>query len=236
MRGARRVFQPSMLDKLGTSNSGGRWRSGQRPQGPRFMENNRVPLKIIRALLQPQKTAWLEPRKKYYFAYGAGPISRLSGSPNRFACAYPNRTPASDRHRAGFVDRNPMVVNPIQSNLTMNELRFWVGTYHSSEYSCCRCCDMAIAGGTHNMTSAERRKEHKGRTNCTKILREVYEKLRYLKTCALCDRTTNNTKWGVPLCKRTCEEDWKVRPVRGTSFKLLLEEERNAWRERHRSF
>lgn len=86
-----------------------------------------------------------------------------------------------------------------------NDLRFW-SIYPPSGYSVCRCC--SIIRWSH-----EERVAHKLTHPCTKKLVMAYKLLRLDGLCVVCDRSTTNAKYGVPLCKAHVEDferksDW----------------------------
>lgn len=101
---------------------------------------------------------------------------------------------------AGFPSVDPSIVS--RGNLPNDEYRYYVGKM-SEQYlfATCRFCE-AVIGGPVN------RKNHET-GYCKENLLIIYRLLREKGNCVVCDKKTNYSKWGIPLCTIPCENEWR---------------------------
>ena len=93
-------------------------------------------------------------------------------------------------------------------NLEDWEYRFWVGMKHQqATYSLCKCCRTVV----HGKNDRADHKKHWGETedSCMKRLQEAYKLIKKEGNCVCCKKKTYEEKWGLPLCSRVCQAEWK---------------------------
>lgn len=113
-----------------------------------------------------------------------------------------------------YTEKQYLVLDDPRLEFDNAEYRFWgvdvVNNYPSVVV--CRCC------GSSSFAKSFRDK-HNEDTGCFKKLIEAYRLLLLDMRCVMCDKQTNNTEWGVPLCKngecidQWCHEDYSPRAL-----------------------
>lgn len=83
--------------------------------------------------------------------------------------------------------------------LDLNEYRFWRA--HEGKGRCRACMDV--------VATTKERIEHQKTKGCTRTLVEAYKLLLRDRMCVVCDRKTEHTKWGVPMCSNACLFRWQ---------------------------
>jgi hypothetical protein len=121
------------------------------------------------------------------------------------------RLPQKPEHVTGYTSvgtamaaRTPMHQWKEGNNLPQGEYRFWEGSHWlESDYARCRACGSIVREGV------EARKRHMEKEGCTTLLVRAYAQMLKDRACAVCDKHTKQSMWGVPLCSKDCVERWK---------------------------
>lgn len=97
----------------------------------------------------------------------------------------------------------PEPTAPVDNDLC----RFWkIEIFHWEKKECktyeCRNC------GTYAY-SPEECKEHISKSGCAKQLVKAYKLLLRDHKCVMCDVLTTHERWGVPVCRGSCERHWQ---------------------------
>lgn len=97
------------------------------------------------------------------------------------------------------------VINNRWGNLLNDDFRYWVGASDSgNKYSRCRLCGLVCLG-------EEERNVHRDRSTCRQDMVRVLNILRVKNRCVTCEKQTQGTRWGVPLCSDyACEHQFRV--------------------------
>lgn len=87
--------------------------------------------------------------------------------------------------------------------LTYGDFRYWSGYNNAASmaYSACRKCGEVCL-------TAEGRKEHL-KKGCGPVLTKAFQALGRDKMCVVCDLKTPKRIWGIPVCCKDCEYEWK---------------------------
>lgn len=93
-------------------------------------------------------------------------------------------------------------------NLPEDDYRFWEGIEYggATQRATCKWCQVT------RLNKAERQLHFKKESNCSHLLRAVYEYARSTKPmyCVVCAKPTAYQRWGLPICNsEKCIRDWK---------------------------
>lgn len=170
------------------------------------------------ARLQKNKPKWEEPKKPIYTSgFGrVGPSRPLWDRKTGETTWWEN----GKQYRFNFTTQKPELIEskepPQIGNLDNGEYFKWIGREHKSmTFATCRACGFVAM-------SKDQRRDH---GECGKLLTEAYRLLRKDKKpdggyiCVVCDSSTPNLSWGVPVCF-TCKDTWRF--GRGGMGRLTL--------------
>jgi hypothetical protein len=88
--------------------------------------------------------------------------------------------------------------------LTYGDFRYWSGYNNAASlaYSACRKCGEVCL-------TAETRREHLKLMGCGSVLTRAFQALGRDKKCVVCDLISPKRLWGIPICCKDCEYEWK---------------------------
>lgn len=100
--------------------------------------------------------------------------------------------------------------------------RFWSikhGVYNGTAWftATCRAC-------TQTVNTVARMREHQKERGCPKRLIEAYKLLcRVPMRCVVCEASTTQTRWGMPLCSDKCVLNWRDEVITPTGLEDALQ-------------
>ena len=138
-----------------------------------------------------------------------GPHNRLRGGTNLRAVQYSERV--------------MLILADKVCNFEHWEYRFWRVELNSNNTSIsnvvCRCCQEIMLTKTG-------RERHKDLTGCYQKLVDAYKLLLADQICVICEASTTQRRWGLPMCSANCEDKWlheEEQPEALQSALLLVE-------------
>lgn len=123
-------------------------------------------------------------------------------------------------HRPSFTPiKNAYEPAVIENMFDHWEYRFWAMVPFSGKTTMvaeCRCCGHV---GSNDLAA---RRKHPSIGGCTKRLLAAYKLLQRDSRCVICDGTTTQEKWGVPLCSSGCQQAWCENEAQPSSLMQAL--------------